>query len=77
MSQINLRSAKYNKFSVQSSYCDYLVAICKSIKGREWNPETKEWCIPKDNYLEFKNMILSSFIDGRPRYIIIEDLTLT
>ena len=66
---IQLREDKFKRFGVVSRFNNELIRICKSIRGHEWDPETKTWFLPKDFYHKFKGKIPFSKISVHQRVL--------
>ncbi len=48
----------FNLFKVRTStYCRQIVDICRSIRGREYNPGSKVWLLPLAEYKNFLSRI--------------------
>ena len=57
--KISFKSADFNMFElITSEYREDVIQICRTIRGREYNPETKSWFFPINSYTSLVKEIL-------------------
>ena len=62
-SRISFKKLDYNRFEVDFKYNPKIIRICKSIPGRKFNIDNKNWSFPINQYINLIKKLDDSLIE--------------